>query len=87
MHHVLYMYMSFIFARFFCLCALFSVSVCVLCFLLWAASYYGLMPSLAACHCDNMYVMYMYLVNKLSLKVAPCWLIGRFAFNGVFNAS
>ena len=35
----------------------------------WAASYDGLMPSLAACHCNNwyVYVMYMYLVNKLSL--------------------
>ena len=38
----------------FCLCELFSVSICVLCFfLLWAASYDGLMLSLAACHCNN----------------------------------
>ena len=53
------------------LCALFSVSICVFCFLLWAASYDGLMPSLAACHCNNwyVYVMYMYLVNKLSLSL------------------
>jgi len=31
------------------------------------------MPSLAACHCNNwyVYVMYMYLVNKLSLS--PNW--------------
>ena len=54
MHHVLYMfvYMSFIFARFLFVCT-FSVSICVLCFLLWAASYDGLMPSLVACHCNN----------------------------------
>ena len=52
--------------------ALFSVSICVLCFLLWAASYDGLMPSLAACHCNNwyVYVMYMCLVNKLSLSLS-----------------
>jgi len=49
----------------------FSVSICVLCFLLWAASYDGLMPSLEACNCNNLYVyvMYMYLVNKLSLSL------------------
>jgi len=54
------------------LCALFSVSICVLCFLLCAASYDGLMPSLAACHCNTwyVYVMYMHLVNKLSLSLS-----------------
>jgi len=31
----------------------FSVNMCVLCFLLWAAIYYGLMPPLAACHCNS----------------------------------
>jgi len=52
MHHVLYMYMSFIFARFFVCVHFSSVSICPLCFfLLWAASYDGLVPSLAACHC------------------------------------
>jgi len=57
-----------LFLHVFCLCAFFSVSVCVLCFLLWAASYDGLMPSLAACHW-YVYIMCMYLVNKLSLSL------------------
>ena len=48
-----YMYMSFMFARFFVCVHFFSVSICVLCFLLWAASYDGLMPSLEACNCNN----------------------------------
>jgi len=53
MHHVLYMYMSFIFARFLFVCT-FLLSVYVhYVFLLWAASYDGLVPSLAACHCYN----------------------------------
>ena len=52
--------------------ALFSVSVCVLCFLLRAASYDGLMPPLAACHCNSWCVLsdVMYFVNKLSLSLS-----------------
>ena len=63
--HVIY------FCTFLLFVCTFFLSVCVLCFLLWAASYDGLMPSLAACHCNNWYVcvMYMYLVNKLSLSL------------------
>ena len=33
-------------------------------FLLWAASYDGLMPSLAACHCYNWCICYVYLLRK-----------------------
>ena len=53
-----------IFARFL-LFALFSVSICVLCSFVWAASYDGLMPPLAACHCNNSYVLSMlYVLGK-----------------------
>jgi len=58
------------FCTFFVCVHFFSVSICVLCFfLLWAASYDGLMPSLAACHCNNWYVYVMYMLNKLSLSL------------------
>ena len=50
------MYMPFTFARFFCFCTFF-LSVCV--FLLWAASYNGLMPPLAACTVDVYYLCYV----------------------------
>ena len=43
----------------------FSVSICVLCFFVWAASYDGLMPPLAACHCNNSYALSMlWIVGK-----------------------
>jgi len=64
-----------------CVFVLFIAYVCALCrfycvcLYFWAASYDRLMPSLAACHCNNwyVYVMYMYLVNKLSLSVCYCF--------------
>ena len=39
-----------------------------------AASYDGLMPPLAACHCNNSYALlcYVYLANKLSLSPQTC---------------
>ena len=51
-------------------CTFFSVNTCVLRPLLWAASYDGLMPPLAACHCSNWCVIFLlsYLVNKLCLS-------------------
>ena len=58
------------FALFLFVCTFFCQYMCIMFFLLWAASYDGLMPSLAACHCNHwyVYVMYMYLVNILSLS-------------------
>ena len=70
MHHVSYMYMSFIFACFFVCVHFSSVSICPLCFLLWAASYDGLVPSRQpAIVTIDVYVMYIYLANKLSLSL------------------
>ena len=54
---------------FFCL-HFFSVSICVLCFFVWAASYDGLMPPLeiAIVTIHMHYLCYVYLANKLSLS-------------------
>jgi len=69
--HQCFVHVHAIFARFFVFFALFSVSICALCFFVWAASYDGLMPPLAACHCNNSYALAMlcvYLANELSLS-------------------
>ena len=55
--YYLHYFILHFFARFlnvFLLFCTFSLSICVLYFV-WAASYDGIMPPLAACHCNNSY--------------------------------
>jgi len=49
---------------FFCFCTFFCQCMCIT-FLLWAASYDGLMPSLAACHCSTSCVLSMLCTRKI----------------------
>jgi len=53
------------FCTFFVFCTFFLALYVYYVFLLWAASYEGLMPPLAACHI----IYVMYLANKLSLSL------------------
>ena len=58
------------FARFFVFCTFLSVYMYYV-FFVWAASYNGLMPPLAACHCNSWYVLSMlctWQINSVSLR-------------------
>jgi len=62
--------------------ALFSVSICVSCFFVWAASYDGLMPPLAACHCNCWYVLFMLCTWQMFVSwTTQTVLIGFFWWN------
>jgi len=64
----------------------FSVRMCVLCSLLLVASYDGLMPPLAACHCSNWCVLFLssYLPYSVAEWLA-CWV--QVAANRVHQAA
>ena len=73
MHHVLYMYMSFIFARFFVCVHFSSFSICPLCFfviggqLRWASAFTGSMPLLQLMY---MLCISTWQINSLSLSAS-----------------
>ena len=59
---------------FFVFCTFFCQDMCIM-FFVWAATYDGLMPPLAACHCNSWYVLSMlcrptWQINSLSLSLS-----------------